>query len=92
MKINIEVEKNSDKTDLESNIPRRLGKRIWRGVTLQLFLIAVLPLTVLVLIITFGSLKLHHEAMRSLVTDRNFRAVESAATSLSKEIEPWEHS
>lgn len=75
------------KSDLESNIPRRLGKRIWRGVTLQLFLVAVLPLTVLVLVITFGSLKLHHDAMRSLVTDRNLRAVQSAATSLSKEIE-----
>lgn len=76
-----------DKTDLGSNNPKRLGPRIWRGVTLQLFLVAVLPLTVLVLIITFGSLKLHHEAMRSLVTDRNLLAVQSAAVSLSKEID-----
>jgi two-component system sensor histidine kinase UhpB len=76
-----------DKTGLETNNPKRLGPRIWRGVTLQLFLVAVLPLTILVLIITFGSLKLHYEAMRSLVTDRNLLAVQSAAVSLSKEIE-----
>ena len=76
-----------DKTELEGNNPKRLGPRIWRGVTLQLFLVAVLPLTVLVLIITFGSLRLHHEAMRSLVSDRNLLAVQSAAVSLSKEID-----
>jgi signal transduction histidine kinase len=76
-----------DKTDPEPNNLKRLGPRIWRGVTVQLFLVAVLPLTVLVLIITFGSLKLHHEAMRSLVTDRNLLAVQSAAVSLSKEID-----
>ncbi|MEL7655584.1 MAG: histidine kinase [Bacillota bacterium] len=76
-----------NKPDLESNIPQRLGKRIWRGVTLQLFLVAVLPLTVLVLVITFGSIKLHQEAMRSLVSDRNLRAVQSAADSISREID-----
>ena len=64
----------------------RLGNRIWRGVTLQLFLVTVLPLTVLVLLVTFGSLRLHHQAMRSLVADRNLRAVNSAAASIYKEI------
>jgi signal transduction histidine kinase len=55
-------------------------------VTLQLFLVAVLPLILLVLLVTFGSLRLHHDAMRSLVADRNLRAVQSAAASLSNEI------
>lgn len=59
---------------------------MWRGVTLQLFLVAVLPLTVLVLVVALGSLSLHHDAMRSLVADRNLRAVESAADSVGKEI------
>ncbi len=63
-----------------------LGIRLWRGVTLQLFLVAVLPLTAMVLVIAFGSLSLHHEAMRSLVADRNLLAVQSAAVSLGNEI------
>lgn len=54
--------------------------------TLQLFLVAVLPFMVLVLGVAFGSLALHHKAMRSLVADRNLRAVQSAAVGLSKEI------
>lgn len=73
--------------DIGSNFRLPSEKRTWRGVTLQLFLVAILPLTVLVLIITFGSLTLHHKAMRSLVADRNQRAVQSIAISLSKEIE-----
>lgn len=73
-----------DKSATKSS--QRLSNRIWRGVTLQLFLVAVLPLTVLVLIVTFGSLKLHHEAMRSLVGDRNLLAVQSAAANIDKDI------
>lgn len=74
------------KPDVKPNSALRLSIRIWQGFTLQLFLFAVLPLTALVLLVTFGSLRLHHNAMRSLVADRNLRAVQSAATSLSKEI------
>ncbi len=64
----------------------KLPNRLWRGVTLQLFLVAVLPLTTLVLLVTFGSLQLHHKAMRSLVADRNLLSVQSTALSLEKEI------
>jgi len=53
---------------------------------MQLFLVAVLPLTVLLLAVTFGSLSLHHRAMRSLVGDRNLRAVQAAAGSLNQEV------
>jgi hypothetical protein len=63
-----------------------LRPRLWRGVTLQLFLVAILPLTVLVIVVTFGSLELHHRAMRSLVADRNLLAVQSAAAGLGKAI------
>ena len=74
---------------LNSSIPytkQRLGTRLWRGVTLQLFLVAVLPLTLLLLAVTFGSLDLHHEAMRSLVAERNLWAVQTAASHLDRMI------
>src|SRR5450759_4189891 len=58
----------------------------WWGFTPQLFLILVLPLTVLVLAVAFGSQMLHHDAMRSLVGDRDLRTVQAAANSLEQEI------
>lgn len=57
-----------------------------RGFTLQLFLFIVLPLTVLVLAVAFGSQSLHHEAMRSLVGDRDLKTVQAAASTLEREI------
>jgi signal transduction histidine kinase len=54
----------------------------WRGFTLQFFLFTILPLTLLLIVVTFGSLELHHAAMRDLVGDRDLRAVRAAATSL----------
>ena len=57
-----------------------------RGFTLQLFLITILPLTALLLIVAFGSQSLHHEAMRSLVGDRDLRTVRAASSSLDREI------
>ncbi|MHB1449067.1 MAG: sensor histidine kinase [Bellilinea sp.] len=73
--------------DPERKPSKRIGTRILRGVTLQLFLVAVLPLIVLVLIVTFGSLSMHHEAMRSLVANRNLRAAQYAAAGIEKEID-----
>ena len=61
-------------------------KSNWRGFTLQLFLISVLPLTALLLVVAFGSQMLHHEAMRSLVGDRDLRTVRAAASSLEREV------
>lgn len=66
---------------------KRLGARILSGVTLQLFLVAVLPLIVLVLIVTFGSLSMHYQAMRSLVANRNLRTVQYAAAGIEKAID-----
>jgi signal transduction histidine kinase len=57
-----------------------------RGFTLQLFIIIVLPLTALLLIVVFASQTLHHEAMRSLVGDRDLRIVRAASSSLEREI------
>ena len=51
-----------------------------------MFLIIVLPLTVLLLVFAFGSQTLHHEAMRSLVGDRDLRTVRATSSSLGREI------
>jgi len=52
----------------------------WRGLTTQLFLLLVLPLTVIALIVIFASLRLHQNAMRSLVGERDQLAVVAAAS------------
>ena len=58
----------------------------FRGFTLQLFLIIILPITVLLLVVVFGSQRLHHEAMRDLVGDRDLKTVQANADSLGHEI------
>src|SRR5512136_2717830 len=58
----------------------------WRGLPLQLLGITVLPLTVLLLVITFGSLALHQDSMRVLVGERDERATRSAANAISEQL------
>ena len=58
----------------------------WRGLIWQLFVITILPLTVLVLIIAFGSLTVHQRAMRALVGERDERAVKTAASALEEQM------
>jgi two-component system sensor histidine kinase UhpB len=70
---------------IEQNRPDTQGVN-WRGFSLQLFLITVLPLTVLLLVVAFGSQSLHQQAMRSLVGDRDLQAVRAAASSLDHEV------
>ncbi len=57
-----------------------------RGLPLQLYAVTVLPLTVLLLFIAFGSVSLHQKDMRSLVGERDERAVQSAAAALDSEL------
>lgn len=59
----------------------------WRGFTLQLFLLTILPLTVLVFGAVLLSQSLHHQAMVQLVGDRNLRAVRAATDALSMQLE-----
>ena len=59
----------------------------WRGLPLQLFGITVLPLTALLLVITFGSLVLHQNSMRDLVGERDERATRSAANAISEQLD-----
>lgn len=58
----------------------------WRGLIWQLFVITILPLTVLVLVIAFGSLAVHQRAMRALVGERDERAVKTAAAGLEEQL------
>jgi len=59
----------------------------WRGLLLQLFGITVLPLTVLTLVIAFGSFTIHQRAMRALVGQRDERAARSIAGALGEQLE-----
>lgn len=57
-----------------------------RGLTVQLLAITVLPLTLLLLLIAFGSISLHQQDMRALVGERDERAVQSAAIALASKL------
>jgi len=56
------------------------------GFTAQIFLIAVIPLSILLLVITFVSLSLHQDAMRNLVGVRDERTTRSAASALKEQL------
>lgn len=58
----------------------------WRGVTPQLFGLVVLPLSVLILVASLGGLSLHRQAMRTMVGERDVRAVRAAASALSEQL------
>jgi len=58
----------------------------WRGLIPQLFILVILPLTVLLLAVTFGGLDLHRQAMRTLVGQRDERAVKAAAHALTDQL------
>jgi two-component system sensor histidine kinase UhpB len=67
--------------------PSRGARLPWRTLTFQLFAIIILPLTALLLTVTFGSIKLHQNAMRALVGERDQRAVLASANALGDQIE-----
>lgn len=58
----------------------------WRGLTLQLFVVIVLPITALLLVVAFGGVALHQNAMRGMVGERDERAVRSAAGAIREQI------
>jgi signal transduction histidine kinase len=65
---------------------KKLRAPFLRGLTVQLLAITVLPLTLLLLLIAFGSVSLHQQDMRALVGDRDERAVQAAAAALASEL------
>lgn len=58
----------------------------WRGLPLQLFTLIVLPLTLLIFAIAFGSLALHQRAMRDMVGERDERAVRVVAAAITEQL------
>ncbi|HKY83511.1 MAG TPA: histidine kinase [Anaerolineales bacterium] len=66
--------------------PSRRARRRGPGLTPQLFLFVILPLTVLLVVISFGSLALHSQAMRALVAEREARTVHAAADAISQQL------
>jgi signal transduction histidine kinase len=58
----------------------------WRGSTLQVIAVIVLPLTLLLVAISFGSFFIHQNAMRSMVGERDERAVRAAASAIGSEV------
>jgi signal transduction histidine kinase len=69
---------------LNKSLNRVFG--LWRGSTLQVIAAIVLPLTLLLVAISFGSFFIHQNAMRSMVGERDEQAVRTAASSLESEI------
>lgn len=64
-------------------LPRRISLS---GLTPELFLVVVLPLTLALLLVTFGGVWLHQEAMRTMVGERDQRAAQAAAAALSEQL------
>lgn len=52
----------------------------------QLFFFVILPISLLLLAITFGSVMLHQDAMRNLVGERDQRTVRSAASAIREQL------
>lgn len=69
-----------------SSLADKIKRSLPRSLAVQLFFLTLLPLTALVLAITFGSVSVHQNAMRSLVAERDERAVRTAASALSEQL------
>jgi len=65
--------------------PQYTGKK-WRGLTTQLFLIIILPVTILLLLVVFFSVTLHKKAMKTLVGERNARVTNTAANAINAQL------
>ena len=58
-----------------------------RGLNSQLFFVVILPISILLIAITFGSFALHQGAMRELVATRDQRTVNSSARALGEQLD-----
>jgi signal transduction histidine kinase len=58
----------------------------WRGFTIRMFLIALLPVLIVILAIVFLSQYLHLREMRIMVGDRNLRSVRLAADNIAGDL------
>jgi signal transduction histidine kinase len=58
----------------------------WRNLIPQLVAIVILPLAVFTLVVVLGGLLLHQDSMRTMVGERDERAVRAAAAALAQEL------
>lgn len=63
-----------------------LLSRQWSGLSLQLFFLVLLPLTILLLAVAIGSSLLHQQGMRTLVGERDERSARAAAAAVSEQL------
>jgi len=56
------------------------------GALIQLFGLVILPITLLLLLIAFGSVYVHQSAMRQLVGERDQRAAQTSASAISEDL------
>ncbi|MDX1614804.1 MAG: histidine kinase [Candidatus Promineifilaceae bacterium] len=69
-----------------SQQPQTRGRQ-WRGLSLQLFFLVLLPLTLLLLVVAVGGSLLHQEAMRDLVGERDERSARAAAATIGEQLD-----
>ena len=69
----------------EKNIPIPFLR--WRGFTIRIFLITILPLLIIILGIVFLSQFLHLQEMRNMVGDRNLRTVRLASELVQEQLQ-----
>ncbi len=61
-------------------------KRYLDGLHLQLLGLIILPLSLLLLALAFAGVRIHQDAMRSLVAERDERSVRAAAAAISEQL------
>lgn len=83
-KMSARLPKNN--SDLHQLLQPAAKKVPWRSLIWQLVFLTILPLTALVLLVAFGSLTVHQNAMRTLVGERDERSVRTAAAALEEQI------
>lgn len=73
---------------MSQSVEPRPNRRPRSGLSLllQLFAFVVLPLTALLIVVAIGSLYMHAQAMRDLVSERNERAARAAAAALDEQL------
>ena len=58
-----------------------------QGLLIQLITIILLPLIIILLVITFGSITVHQNAMRTMIGERDARLVNTAARAMSAQVD-----
>ena len=58
--------------------------RFLKGLPAQLILVTILPLTVVLSVVAFGGVYMHHQSMRALISERDMRAVMATAEMMQR--------